>query len=66
MALSERERAVAAVAGAIAAFAARPPGGEPASMYEFVLRCAPEGVKPMIDAALIDEVFEYAASGGGA
>lgn len=61
MALSGRDRAVAAVAGGIAAYSLSGEG-RGASMYDHVLRAAPEDARGGITAELIDEVFEYVAS----
>lgn len=67
MPLTPRERAVALVAGGIAAYAAsmrsgRPPGG--ASLVDFVMGGLPEGARAEVDAALIDEVFACVAGRG--
>ena len=67
MTLTDRERAVAAIANGIAVFSMLqsrgegPPGGA-ATMHDFVLRTAPEGVRRELSADLIDEVFSCVTS----
>ncbi|RNJ79218.1 MAG: hypothetical protein EB829_02500 [Nitrosopumilus sp. H8] len=68
MALTDREKAVAAVSNGIAAFSLAQGSGDVKSgisMYDFVLRTVPKEVREGLDAGMIDEVFEYVASAHG-
>ena len=68
MPLSRRERAVAIVAGAIAAYSLRSDGGSlPAgtTLADFVLRTAPDDARGDVTADLIDEVFAYVSRAHG-
>ena len=67
-ALSRREKAVAIVAGGIAAYSMRsaagslPPG---TSLVDFVARAVPDGLRGEVTAGLVDEVFAYVSTAHG-
>ncbi len=65
MALSRREQAVALISNGIAAYSIyRETGSLPpnVTLFDFVLKAVPDGVRPEITAELIDEIFEYVSS----
>ena len=67
MVLNRRERAIALIAGGIAAYSIyREEGSLPegATLFDLILRTAPDDVKPEVTAALIDEVFACVAAHG--
>lgn len=62
MVLTEKEKAVALISNAIAAYSLFTEKGtlpEKISLIDFILKAAPEELKSMISMDLIDEVFEY-------
>lgn len=61
MTLSRRERAIAIIAGGIAAYSIyRETGSLPtgATLFDFILKAAPSEVRPEITGTLVDEVME--------
>lgn len=62
MALTEKEKAISLISNAIAAYSLFTEKGvlpEKISLIDFILKAAPDEIKPMISMELIDEVFEY-------
>ena len=62
MVLTEKEKAVSLISNAIAAYSLFTEKGslpEKISLIDFILKAAPDELKPMITMDLIDEVFEY-------
>lgn len=62
MVLSDKEKAISLISNAIAAYSLFTEKGslpEKISLIDFILKAAPENLKPMISMDLIDEVFEY-------
>ncbi len=62
MVLTEKEKAIALISNAIAAYSLFTEKGslpEKISLIDFILKAAPDELKPIISMDLIDEVFEY-------
>ncbi|HSG74103.1 MAG TPA: hypothetical protein VLA01_02790 [Nitrosopumilaceae archaeon] len=62
MVLTEKEKAISLISNAIAAYSLFTEKGslpEKISLIDFILKAAPDELKPMISMDLIDEVFEY-------
>ncbi len=62
MVLTEKEKAIALISNAIAAYSLFTEKGslpEKISLIDFILKAAPDELKPIISIDLIDEVFEY-------
>ena len=62
MVLSDKEKAVAVISNAIAAyslFTEKNSLPENTSLIDFILKATPKELKPMISMDLIDEIFEY-------
>ena len=62
MVLTEKEKAVSLISNAIAAYSLFTEKGslpEKISLIDFILKAAPDELKPMITIELIDEIFEY-------
>ena len=62
MVLTEKEKAISLISNAIAAYSAFTEKGslsEKISLIDFILKAAPDKLKPIISMDLIDEVFEY-------
>ena len=62
MVLTDKEKAISLISNAIAAYSLFTEKGslpEKISLIDFILKAAPENLKPMISMDLIDEVFEY-------
>ena len=62
MVLTDKEKAISIISNAIAAYSLFTEKGslpEKISLIDFILKAAPENLKPMISMDLIDEVFEY-------
>ena len=60
--LEKREKAIAAIANAIAVYSIHNEQGtitQNQSMIDFILKSVPEDLKPTISIQLIDEIFEY-------
>ena len=60
--LEKREKAIAAIANAIAVYSIHNEQGkitQNQSMIDFILKSVPEDLKSTISIQLIDEVFEY-------
>ena len=62
MVLTDKEKAISLISNAIAAYSLFTEKGslpEKISLIDFILKAAPDNLKPMISMDLIDEVFEY-------
>ena len=62
MVLTDKEKAISLISNAIAAyslFTEKDSLPEKISLIDFILKAAPDNLKPMISMDLIDEVFEY-------
>ena len=62
MVLTDKEKAISLISNAIASyslFTAKGSLPENISLIDFVLKAAPNELKPIITMELIDEVFEY-------
>ena len=62
MVLTDKEKAISLISNAIAAYSLFTEKGslpEKISLIDFILKAAPDELKPMISIDLIDEVFEY-------
>jgi len=62
MVLTEKEKAISLISNAIAAYSLFTEKGslpEKISLIDFILKAAPDELKPIISMDLIDEVFEY-------
>ena len=60
--LEKREKAIAAIANAIAVYSINNEQGkipQNQSMIDFILKSVPEDLKSTISIQLIDEIFEY-------
>ena len=65
MVLSNKEKLVAVIANGIAVFSLlqeREELPKNTTMYDFVLKVIPEGLKSELNVELIDEVFQYVTS----
>ena len=65
MTLSDKEKIIAIISNGIAVFSLLQERGElpkNTSMYDFVLKVIPEGIKSELSVELIDEVFQYVTS----
>ena len=62
MVLSNREKAISLISNAISAYSIYTQRGslpDNQSLIDFILKAAPDEIKPEISMALIDEVFDY-------
>jgi len=62
MVLTEKEKAISLISNAIASYSLFTEKGslpEKMSLIDFILKAAPDELKPVISMDLIDEVFEY-------
>jgi len=62
MVLTDKEKAISLISNAIAAYSLFTEKGslpEKISLIDFIIKAAPEELKPMITIDLIDEIFEY-------
>jgi len=62
MVLTDKEKAISLISNAIAAYSLFTEKGslpEKISLIDFIIKAAPEELKPMITIELIDEIFEY-------
>lgn len=62
MVLTDKEKAISLISNAIAAYSLFTEKGslpENTSLIDFILKAAPNELKPFISMELIDEVFEY-------
>jgi len=62
MVLTEKEKAISLISNAIASYSLFTEKGslpEKMSLIDFILKAAPDELKPIISMDLIDEVFEY-------
>lgn len=62
MSLTEKEKAISLISNAIASYSLFIEKGslpETISLIDFILKAAPNEIKPIISMDLIDEVFEY-------
>ncbi len=62
MVLTDKEKAISLISNAIAAYSLFTEKGslpEKTSLIDFIIKAAPEELKPMITIELIDEIFEY-------
>jgi hypothetical protein len=65
MTLTNKEKLVAMIANGIAVFSLlqeRDSLPKNTTMYDFVLKAIPEGIKSELSVELIDEVFQYVSS----
>ena len=63
--MNQREKAIAYVSGAIAAYSLRKERGEltdSVSMYDFLSRTIPDDLNSEVGIELIDEIFEYVSN----
>ncbi len=62
MVLTDKEKAISLISNAIASYSLFTEKGslpEKISLIDFILKAAPDELKPIISMDLIDEVFEY-------
>ena len=62
MVLSDKEKAISLISNAIASYSLFTEKGslpENISLIDFILKAAPDDLKPIISMDLIDEIFEY-------
>ncbi len=62
MVLTEKEKAISLISNAIASYSLFTEKGslpEKMSLIDFILKAAPDELKPIISMDLIDEIFEY-------